>query len=207
MRCHVVGVGCSGSDACVYQGKESSFLEPREAFLYRVDEVRIPAIFAFFCDMSLVVAAFVSTLGSGSVTYRTSPSVTVHSRKQKCVFGSAGLALPCGGLNPSKPRWFPYSRGGTKPVIFQSTVITRQFNHGLVPAEAAGIQQIIGDGSLSSQPMKIQVSYILFIFLLVLFLPFLGLQRRTASCEPITHECIFLIIQTEVKVLLACSSF
>lgn len=141
-------MGCSGSDACVYQGKESSFFEPQETFLYRVDEVRIPAIFAFFCDMSLVVAAFVSTLGSGSVTYRTSRSVTVHSRKQKCVFGSAGLALPCGGLNPSKPGWFPYSQGGTKPVIFQSTVITTHFNHCLEHTEAFGIQQIKGDISL-----------------------------------------------------------
>lgn len=51
------------------------------------------------------------------VTYRTSRSVTGHSRKQKCVcvFGVAGFVLLCGGLNPSKPGWFPHSRGGTKP--------------------------------------------------------------------------------------------
>lgn len=93
------------------------FLNRGDLF-YRVDKVRIPVIFAFFCDMSLVVAPFVSTLGSGSVTYRTPRSVIAHSRKQKCVFGCAGLDLLCGGLNPSKLGGFPCSQGGTKPGHF-----------------------------------------------------------------------------------------
>lgn len=71
---------------CVYQGKESWFCPCGDLFTFNpVDKVRIPVIFAFFRDTSLVVAAFVSTLGSWSVTYRTSRCVRGHSRKQKIV--------------------------------------------------------------------------------------------------------------------------
>lgn len=55
----------------VYRGKEKFvffFLGTAETFFYRVDEVRIPVIFAFFCDASSVVAALASALGSRSVT-------------------------------------------------------------------------------------------------------------------------------------------
>lgn len=79
----------------------------RGDLFYHVDEVRLPVIFAFFRDLSSVVAAFMSTLGSGSVTHRKARSVTVHLRKQKCVFGSAGLGLALWRLESIQTRMVP----------------------------------------------------------------------------------------------------